>query len=64
MFFALFAMTFFARAQVAVFSEDFEGNSIPSVWTTIDVDNDGYNWEHSSVHEEIEAHNYTLHLDL
>ena len=57
LFFALFAMTFFAKAQVPVLTEDFEGSTIPSGWTTIDADNDGSNWEHSSVQEEIGGYN-------
>lgn len=56
-FFALFAMTFFAKAQLPVFTEDFEGSSIPSGWTIIDADNDGFNWEHSSVQEDLEGYN-------
>ena len=59
MFCALFAMTFFAKAQVPVLTEDFEGGSIPSGWTTIDANNDGFGWEHSSVQEDIEGHNST-----
>ena len=27
------------------FSEDFEGGEIPTGWTTLDVDDDGYTWE-------------------
>lgn len=57
LFFALFAMTFYAKAQVPVLTEDFEGSTIPSGWTTIDADNDGSNWEHSSVQEEIGGYN-------
>ena len=57
LFFALFAMTFFAKAQVPVSTTDFEGSSIPSGWTTIDADNDGYNWEHSSVQESLTGYN-------
>jgi hypothetical protein len=57
LFCALFAMTFFAKAQVPVFTEDFEGSSIPSEWTIIDADNDGYNWEHSSVKQDVTGYN-------
>ena len=44
LFIALAAMTISANAQV-LFSEDFEGGSMPSGWSTLDVDGDGFNWE-------------------
>ena len=44
LFVALFAMTFFAKAQVPVFSEDFEDGAIPSGWTVLDEDGDSYSW--------------------
>ena len=47
LFLALFAMTFFAKAQTSIFSEDFE-NGMPAGWTQIDANNDNYGWEHSS----------------
>ena len=47
LFFALFAMTFFANAQYLL-QEGFESGAIPTGWTTIDADNDGYTWEGSA----------------
>ena len=49
-------LTFGARAQVPVFTEGFEGSSIPAGWTTIDADNDGFGWEHSSVQEDVSGY--------
>ena len=49
-------LTFGARAQVPVFTESFEGTSIPAGWTTIDADQDGFGWEHSSVQGDIPGH--------
>ena len=49
-------LTFGARAQVPVFTEGFEGSSIPAGWTTIDADQDGYGWEHSSVQGDVPGH--------
>ena len=31
------------KAQISLLSEDFD-NGIPSIWTTVDADGDGYNW--------------------
>jgi len=42
---------------VPVLTEGFEGTSIPTGWTTIDADNDGYGWEHSSVQESLTGYN-------
>lgn len=47
MFFALFAMAFFAKAQTPIFTENFD-NGMPSGWTQIDANNDNLMWEHSS----------------
>ena len=47
MFFALLAFAFSAKAQVPVFSENFD-SGMPATWTQIDANNDGYGWEHSS----------------
>ena len=44
---ALFALAICAKAQVAVFSETFDAG-MPSGWTQIDANNDGYGWEHCS----------------
>ena len=46
-------LTFGVRAQIPVFTEGFEGTSIPAGWTTIDADQDGYGWEHSSVQGDV-----------
>ena len=46
-------LTFGVRAQIPVFTESFEGTSIPAGWTTIDADQDGYGWEHSSVQGDV-----------
>ncbi len=43
LFVALFAMTFFANAQVFL-QEGFEGEDVPSDWLLIDNDGDGANW--------------------
>ena len=59
LFFTLFMamLTFGVRAQVPVLTEGFEGTTIPTGWTTIDADNDGYGWEHSSVQESVPGYN-------
>lgn len=44
---ALVAMTICAKAQT-IFSEGFEGGTLPTGWTMIDSDGDGVNWRHSS----------------
>ena len=41
---ALFALTFCANAQVTFLNESFDGTDMPSGWTTIDSDGDGYQW--------------------
>ena len=46
LFLALFAMTFFAKAQYLL-QEGFEATTLPSGWTIIDSDGDGYNWDAS-----------------
>ena len=33
------------NTRAAIFSEDFEGTGLPTGWTTIDADGDGYCWE-------------------
>ena len=38
-----------AQAQVTLLDENFEGNTLPLGWTTIDADGDGHQWEHTSV---------------
>ena len=50
-FFLVF-MAVFAQAQnqVPVLTEDFEGGGIPSGWTVVDADGDGYNWNHSTLY--------------
>ncbi len=35
---------FAVRAQVPIFTEGFEGGSMPAGWTTIDANADGYDW--------------------
>ena len=46
----LMTLTVFGgSAQVTLLNEGFEGNAIPSGWTVIDADGDGYQWEHNSV---------------
>ena len=47
LFFALLAFAFCAKAQVPVFSENFDAG-MPTGWTQIDANNDNYGWEHSS----------------
>jgi len=47
LFFALLAIAFSVKAQVPVFSENFD-SGIPTGWTQIDANNDGMGWEHSS----------------
>ena len=49
--FAIWAGLFLAgaQAQVTLLDENFEGNTLPLGWTTIDADGDGHQWEHSSV---------------
>ena len=47
LFVAFLALTFSAKAQVPVFSETFDAG-MPTSWTQIDANNDGYGWEHSS----------------
>lgn len=44
LFIALAAMTISANAQTLL-SEGFENGSLPSGWTTLDVDGDGFIWE-------------------
>lgn len=43
LFFALFMMVFCAKAQYLL-QEGFETSTLPTGWTLIDNDNDGYNW--------------------
>ena len=43
---ALFLVTFFVKAQTPIFTENFD-NGLPSGWTQIDANNDGYMWEGS-----------------
>ena len=59
LFFTLFMamLTIGVRAQVPVLTEGFEGTAIPTGWTTIDADNDGNSWEHSSVQEDVPGYN-------
>ena len=47
LFFALLAFAFCAKAQVPVFSENFD-SGMPTGWTQIDANNDNMGWEHSS----------------
>ncbi len=47
------------EAQVTVFSEGFEGNSIPVGWTTLDADDDGRNWTYFSHSTDRTAHTGT-----
>lgn len=47
MFFALLAIAFSVKAQVPVFSENFD-SGMPTGWTQIDANNDGMGWEHCS----------------
>ena len=49
-------LTFGVRAQIPVLTEGFEGTAIPAGWTTIDADQDGHGWEHSTLQEEITGH--------
>ena len=44
LFFALFVMVFCAKAQYLL-QEGFDGATLPTGWTAIDADNDGYNWD-------------------
>lgn len=44
LFFALFIMAFCAKAQQTLLQEGFETSTLPTGWTIIDNDNDGYNW--------------------
>ena len=57
LFLTLFLMmlTFGANAQVPVFTEGFEGTTLPSGWTIIDADQDGNNWEHISVQGDLSS---------
>ena len=41
-------LAIFAQAQVTVFSEGFEEGVLPVGWTSVDADNDGSAWVHSS----------------
>ena len=61
LFLALFLtmLTFGTKAQMPVFTEGFEGGTVPTGWTTIDADNDGLGWEHSSEQEEVGGHTGT-----
>lgn len=47
LFFALLAIAFSVKAQVPVFSENFDAG-MPAGWTQIDANNDAMGWEHSS----------------
>lgn len=47
MFFALLALAFSVKAQVPVFTENFD-SGMPTGWTQIDANNDNMGWEHSS----------------
>ncbi|MCR4680269.1 MAG: fibronectin type III domain-containing protein [Bacteroidales bacterium] len=44
MLMAMLMIPFISRAQLVIFSENFEGGAIPSTWTQIDADNDGNQW--------------------
>ena len=41
--------TFVVKAQITFFSENFEGYSLPTGWTVLDMDEDGDTWVHNSV---------------
>ena len=47
LFVAFIALTFCAKAQVALFSENFD-SGMPTGWTQIDANNDNYGWDYSS----------------
>jgi hypothetical protein len=47
LFFALLAIAFSVKAQVPVYSENFDAG-MPAGWTQIDANNDAMGWEHSS----------------
>lgn len=44
LFVALFAMIVCANAQT-IFTEGFEDGTVPTGWTQIDADGDGYGWD-------------------
>ena len=44
LFFALFIMAFCAKAQQTLLQEGFETSTLPTGWTIIDNDGDGFNW--------------------
>ena len=48
-------LTFGVRAQVPIFTEGFEGTTLPLGWTIIDADQDGNNWEHISVQGDLSS---------
>jgi hypothetical protein len=54
---SMIMLTFGAKAQIAVFQEGFESTALPIGWTTMDIDNDGMNWEHSSGYGFMGGHN-------
>ncbi|MCQ2286806.1 MAG: choice-of-anchor J domain-containing protein [Bacteroidales bacterium] len=41
-------VAFGVKAQIPLFSEDFEGGTLPNGWTIVDANSDGFNWRHSS----------------
>ncbi len=44
LFFALFMMVFCAKAQYLL-QEGFDNGALPTGWTVVDADNDGYTWD-------------------
>ena len=50
LFLLLIAFVFVANAQSVILSEGFNDGQLPTGWTIIDHDGDGYNWDASSWH--------------
>ena len=49
--------------RAAVFSEDFESDGLPTGWTVLDADGDGYNWETLAMTNESFASGYGHNSD-
>ena len=45
--------TFIVQAQIPILQESFEAENLPFGWTVLDADNDGRNWMHSSIYDDL-----------
>ena len=46
-------ITFIVQAQIPILQESFEAENLPFGWTVLDADNDGRNWMHSCIYDDL-----------